>query len=327
MARGGVLCPRPKDDPVLRSFSRAYEVATMPQDATRPDVRRHQLQASKPFDSPGALGLVSEFPGWSYPEPGEPDADSDDLEPAHASLVALVRKPRMVVEYLVTRQRPPYVRGVFVADDSVDEALRQTEPKLHDAWRTSPTGDVSEEHAALAKAILDRIRTHANNFSRELKPKPKPAGQVRLPEFDRIMRALLGGSGTGQRAPLPAPRPFKIMPGGRLESASGGLIRLTGIASVEFSEHHQPSSADGDEVEVTLRYRFVEDDRSGDRVEMAVNAPRGFVADGNDTFRGRLKAGEVARFEYLSDEYSADWSGSLRVNAELRQGSDSPPAP
>ncbi|MYJ13922.1 MAG: hypothetical protein F4078_06455 [Acidimicrobiia bacterium] len=315
------------EDPVLRSFSRAYEVATMPQDATRPDVRRHRLQGIGRFDSPGVLGLVSEFPGWSYPELVDPDADSDGLEPAHASLVALVRKPRMVVEYLVTRQRPPYVRGVFVADDSVDEALRQTEPKLHDAWRTSPDGDVTKEHAALAEAILARIRAHANNFSRELKPKPTPAGRVRLPEFDRIMRAMLSGSGTGRQAPRSEPRPFKIAPGGRIEHAPGGLIRLNGTASVEFSEHHAPGSADGDELEVTLRYRFVEDDRSGERVEMAVTAPRGFVADGNDTFRGRLKAGEVARFEYLSDDYSPDWTGTLVVNAELRQGPDSPHAP
>ncbi len=299
----------------------------MPQDATRPDVRRHRLQGSGRFDSPGVLGLVSEFPGWSYPELGEPDADSDDLDLAHASLVALVRKPRMVVEYLVTRQLPPHVRGVFVADDSVDEALRQTEPKLHDAWRTSPSGDVSEEHADLAKVILGRVRAHANNFSRELKPKPKPAHSVRLPEFDRIMRALLSGSGSGKKPPPPRPRPFKIAPGGRLERAAGGLIRLTGTASVEFSDHHEPGIADGDEIEVTLRYRFVEDDRSGERVEMAVNAPRGFAEAGNDTFRGRLKAGEVARFEYLSDEYSQDWTGTLLVNAELRQGSDSPSTP
>ncbi|MCY3952021.1 MAG: hypothetical protein OXG69_05680 [bacterium] len=305
----------------------AYEVATVPQDVARPEVRHHQLQGIGRYDSPGVLGLVSEFPGWSYPELGEPDADADGLEPAHASLAALVRNPRMVVEYLVTRQRPPYVRGVFVADDSVDEALRQTEPKLHDAWRTGASGDVSEEHADLAKAILDRIKTHANNFSRELKPKPRPADRVRLPEFDRIMRALLSGSGTGKQPPRPEPRPFKIAPGGRLESARGGLIRLTGTASVEFSEHHEPGDAGGDEIEVTLRYRFVEDDRSGERVEMAVNAPRGFIEEGNDTFRGRLKAGEVARFEYLSDEYSQDWTGTLLVNAELRPGSDSSTAP
>jgi len=327
-AGGGRLCPRPKNDPVLRSFSRAYEVATVPQDAARPDVRRHEFRGIGGFESPGVLGLVSEYPGWSHPELAQPDADadsdvdSDGIDAAHASLVALVRKPRMVVEYFVTRQRPPYVRGVFVADDSADEALRQTEPKLHDEWCTTAAVDVSDEHADLARGVLCRIKTHSNKFSRELKPKATPAHRLRLPEFDRIVRALLSGSGAGERPPRPEPRPFKIAPGGRLERAPSGLIRLTGTACVEFSEHYA-GGADGDEVEVTLRYRFVEDDRSAERVELDVAAPRGFVDAGTDTYVGRLRPGEVVRFDYLSDEYSPDWTGNLLVHAELRRGADS----
>ena len=140
----------------------------------------------------------AESPGWSYPEYSEGDTGVD-----HRSLIALIRKPRMVVEYYDAGRMAPYVRGTFVADDSINEALRMTEPKGHDAWQTTcAEGDIRDDYVALAAEVFPRIRGHVNVFRRELKPRPKPADELRLPEFDRIMRAILKGGGRG---PAPAP--------------------------------------------------------------------------------------------------------------------------
>lgn len=320
---GEVHYPQPRSNPDLRPFIDAYEIATTPQDNRRADARRRKIQPIGPYPTPGTLGMRAENPGWSYPEYG----GAADTGPDHRSLIALVRKPRMVVEYYEAGLTQPFIRGTFVADESINEPLRRTEPKAHDAWQTrSAAGDVPDDYAALARGLLSRIKNNVNSFRNELKPKPKPAERLRLPEFDRIMRLLLSGRGSGKRPPPSERRPFSIHPGGLLRIASDGRLYLTGTAIVEFSEHHLPGE-EGDEIEVSVRYKFMEDDRPGDRAELDIDPPPGFtlVSGRTDTFRGRLAEGSAARFDYLSEEYDPGWTGKLFVDAELVEPHGTPP--
>ena len=57
-----------------------------------------------------------------------------------------------------------------------------------------------------------------------------------------------------------------------------------------------------DEIEVNVRYRFMEDDHLGGYAEVDIEAPRGFapVPGRTDTYRGRLKPGTAVEFVYLS---------------------------
>ena len=307
--------PRPKSNPDLRPFIDAYEAATTPQDNRRIEVRQRHIRSIGDYPNPGMLGMRAEKAGWSYPAHVEAD---DDVN--HRSLIALVRKPRMVIEYYEAGQAQPFIRGTFVADDSINEPLRRTEPKAHDSWQTvSAAGDVPESYAALARGLLRSIRRHVDLFRKDLSPTPRPAEHLHLPEFDRVMRSLLGGGGSGKRPPPAEKRPFSISPGGTLEVVAGGSLRLTGTAAVEFSEHHAVSSEEGDEIEVRVSYRFMEDDRPSDNAELLVEPPAGFtrVSGRSDTFRGRLRSASAAQFEYLSEEYDPGWTGKLLVNAEL----------
>ena len=311
----GVLHPRPRRDAALRPFLEAYEAATTPQDNKRLNVRTSRLDRIGEHARPGVVALVADPDGWSYADSIEAD---NDIE--HKSLVALIRKPRMVVEYYEAGRTAPYIRGVFIADDTINEALRGTEPKGHDAWQTRGSScDIAAEHAELAGDVLKRIKSHVNKFRGEIKPKPKPPDQVRLPEFDRIMRVLFGGAGGGPRPPVADPRPFSIRPGGEVEATSDGRLRLEGAATVSLSENHDPGDKQSEQIEVSLRYRFIEDDRTGDEVEMVVVAPPGFeeVKDGANTYRGTLSMGEEVRFSYVSDDYDPEWTGRLYVTAEL----------
>ena len=156
---GQILHPRPRRDPVLRSFIEAYETATVSQDNTHPFKRVHRLQSIGDFSSPGMLGLVVNPDDWSYPHQTQTEAPNLT---DHRSLVALMRKPRMVVEYWNAGRTMPFVRGAFIADNSIDDALRDTEPKSHDAWQTKSDDDSDTSTTAAnyeaARILLDRIR-------------------------------------------------------------------------------------------------------------------------------------------------------------------------
>lgn len=120
---GTIHDPRPRGSATLRSFIDAYHAATVPQDNRNDYIRTRNLRKIGRFDKPGTLGLVAEPSDWSYP-----DNSGGELGEGHRSLVALVREPRMVVEYLDAGHSMPYIRGCFVANNAVNEALRLTEP-------------------------------------------------------------------------------------------------------------------------------------------------------------------------------------------------------
>ena len=319
---GALYHPRPRSNATLRPFIEAYEAATVPQDNKQQHLRTRALQRIGRFERPGVLGLIADLNDWSYPEDraGEP-ADS------HCSLVASVRTPRMVVDYLDAGRSMPYIRGCFVADSSANEALRQTEPKGHDSWQTRVvSGDFDPEYAELAKEIIFKIKNNLNSFRAELKPQPKPSEAVRLPEFDRYMKALLSGGGGGERPPVSEERPFTIKPGGQLDEGTAGQVRIRGKAQIGFSPYYLKGGGEGREVEVKIRYRFREGDRIGrDAAVLLVEQPQGWrlLAGRIDTYRGNMELDETVEFNYESDEYDPEWTGHLSVTADFVTSRDS----
>ena len=115
-----------------------------------------------------------------------------------------------------------------------------------------------------------------------------------------------------------------FVPAGNLRLRQTGGSVCPGTARIEFSEHHSVDAAEGDEIEVSVRYRFIEEDRVGGYAEVAIEAPRGFtsVPGRTDTYKGRLKPGVAAEFRYLSEDYDPSWSGTLSVSAELTPTGD-----
>ena len=311
-----VLHPRPRRDDVLRSFIEAYELATVPQDNPHPHKHRDKLRAVDGLPAPGILGLVASPDSWSFPHQTDSDSSVD-----HRSMVALMRRPRMVVEYYVAGRTQPFVRGAFVADDDddVDNALRRTEPKAHDSWQTRPGDDSGDEEAAiahkLAESVLRRIKSRVRRFKDSLKPVPRPQEQIRLPEFDRIMARILGGQGSGRPGPTPSVRDVSISSTPMAERVDDSQVRVTGQAQFALSDNFE---GDHSLAEVRIRYRFDEDGRSGDLVALDITPPPGFEAtDDPDTFRGVLHR-HAAVFEYISDAHPALWTGRVYAEAELR---------
>ncbi len=312
---GKRLYPRPRKDPDLNTFIGAYEIAT---GATAvPSMgRRHPIRTGS---EAGILGLVSDPDGWSFPGPG------DDPSIEHRSIIALMRKPRMVVEYLSVRQTAPFARGAFVAHDQVDELLSGTEPSAHDLWQTKAEGDssVPPEAYQLARKIKQGIKRRLRNFRKQLQPPERPSEHIELPHFDRIMRRLMAGHKTGPPPPPPPPpRPVTINLDHRLQEADGGAISLQGTVKVSLSEHCQEEKA---KVAVSIRYRFLEDGKPGEAVETSITPHPGFVEDRKrpGVFLGELVKHERGVFEYTTDAYRSEWSGRLYAEAEIVEGSSS----
>lgn len=321
-AAGRTSVPRPMKDPILRTFVDAYHLATTDQDNAKPNQYRQTFRRASVGDRQlqlGGLGIIAEPGGWSYEsEPEETQGREDDVQ--HRSLIALIRSPRMVVEYFDAGRTRPFVRGAFVAHDEADELLRQTEPKAHDCWRTHIEDAGSDPEAPqVADAVTRRIREHVRRFRDQLRPASRPAEDVRLPELERLFARIFSSPGSGQSGPVSSERPFSISVDERLEVVEEQGITLVGRARCSLADHFADASAD---VDVTISYRFVEDGGNGEEADLQVTVPRGFtlVSTRPYVFSGTL-GHERVTFEFRSAGYPADWTGRLRAEAVFSNGS------
>ena len=222
----------------------------------------------------------------------------------------------MVVEYLDVGRARPFVRGVFVADDEIDELLRQTEPKAHDSWETRLDEPGSDPLAPqVADAVLRRVRDHVRRLRDQLKPASRPAEDVRLPELERLFGRIFSGSGGRPPGPEVSDRPFTINVEQQVLPVENSRIKLEGASTFALSDHHDQDSAT---VDVLISYRFVEDGGNGEEAALVVEPASGFsvVAEQPYRFRGQLTR-EPARFRFDSAPYQPDWTGRIKADVEF----------
>jgi hypothetical protein len=323
---GAVQVPRPKKDPVLATFMQAHALARGNPDNAVPEELSKDLGHCLPGDGNlkvGRLGLVASLADWSFADDlvGYEDGDDEGNEDVrHCSLVALVRSPMMVVEYAELRTGPPYVRGCFLADDEIDDLLRQTEPKAHDAWEAHVRGEGIDARAPkVSKSVHEKIRHQVREFRKRLKPPTPRPENVHVPILQDLFRQLFEGQGT-KRHPPPAapPRPIAITMHQGVEAADGdGGIRLRATATFALSAH---VTEERRTVDLKVQYRFLEDDRLGEACALTIGAPAGFVNEGNGSYSGEL-AHDAVTFEVMSAPYSSDWTGQLIVAGNLADAS------
>lgn len=314
------VVPRPKKNPALASFVRAYEIATTPQDNDVPEEYAADLgELPGALDSRkiGKIGLVADLDGWSY------SADlngGDGAQEEQASLVALLRGPLMTVEYFRPRgtRRPPYVRGVFVADGEIDDLLRQAEPKAHDQWVTSLDGlgeDVDNKAPRAAAEVLKAVAARTRKFQDRLKPPPPDASNIRLEVLADLFKGLARGD--AGISPLPPPegdRDLSIGISSFQESDDASeRLRVQGKVRVRLSEKFD--KADRVVARVRVTYRFMEDERAGEHCPLTFS---GAVGNADDDGWMEMNVGrENTEFGFVSDFYALDWSGRLAVSAEV----------
>lgn len=316
--------PRPLRNPVLAPFVRAYELATVPQDNSVGHEFRADLGVlPSVLDglSIGSIGIVADLDGWSYAVDLE-EAD-DEGGARNSSLIALTRGPLMVVEYLEPwgmKTSPPFVRGVFVADEEIDDLLRQTEPKAHDAWVTSENhleDGVDQKAPRVAKHVLKEVGKAARRFQQSLRPPLPPPEDVRLSALAKLFQSVARGGGPTSPLPLPeGERLVSIRTNSRIVPIADGVsIRAEGKINLSLSDSYQ--EADRALVRIRVGYRFVEDGKAGEVVPLNLTSSI-FVHGSNDdgSFDVELTR-DYQKIDFESADYSPDWSGRLIVKAQI----------
>jgi len=319
-----LMPPRPRRNPVLAPFVRAYELATVPQDNNvahefRADLGR--LPAVLDGSAIGSIGIVADLDGWSYAVDNEdPEGESKVRQ---SSLIALTRGPLMVVEYLEPwgmKTSPPFVRGIFVADEDIDDLLRQTEPKAHDAWVTKESGledGVDQKAPKVAKHVLREIGKAARKFQQSLRPPVPPPEDVHLTALAKLFKTVARGGGPTPPPPLPEGERFvsirtntQIVP---VEHDS--TIKAKGRIKLSLADVYE--TANRALVRVRVAYKFVEDGKAGESVPMEITSAL-LIGPQNDdgSFDVELTK-DFQTIEFESVAYSPDWSGRLIVSAKV----------
>ena len=304
---------RPSVAEDLLPFIRSYRHAVSPSTAHRRSVNFRKYPIGTKSRVWGHLVLFTGSDGWSFP-------NHDDSDDPDESLVAIMREPRMVVEYLRKRSgytQTPILRGAFVAHARANESLAKTEPFGHDSW--DHQGDAPENAKRIAKTIKDQINARILALQKELRPTPPKPERVALPEFDRIMRQILRGPGR-PTPPPPPPRTVHIRIEQNQPQAAGvDTIRTVGVARFSLTEHVRRRQDDA-QVRIAIQFLLVEHEGSrGDPHPVTVDPPDDFELDdqgaGEQTFMGVLTGNEERRFSFRTDPYNAEWSGRVVVSA------------
>ena len=311
----------PTNDPNLKPFIEAFEIASRTSKPTDPNHGRYDLGAHKPQQDPvdytiGVVGLVAEPEKWSFPEA------NDGID--HKSMVALIRGPQMIVNYRTfSGIGIPHVRGLFIADESIDDLLRQTEDSAHTKWDEETKTD-HPSSPIIAKEVKKRLREAIVDFRQKFAPPPPKPGDSNLPVLDELSKMM-----KGKKKKIVPPDPRQILV--RIIDAPSRTAtkdnKLVCHAKVGFQVADwvwELISETTVEVNVSVPITFVEVDDSGDHLAAEVICSNNkFLLSGassrKQSFVGPLGPGETVQFTIKSEKYSPDWTVRFSPSAVITE--------
>lgn len=311
---GEVRVPRLASNPFVAQFLRAFRIATKLDEPRDPNTERlasdaWRNRAGSGGKDLGALALIA--PEAPFNEDGE--------EAEGTPIVALMREQRMVIQYMPFAKRRVPIRGVFVASDTINGLLRDTEPSSHDRWTTNASGDVSEEATEAARAVAAKIRHSVTEMAKDITP-PPPKSNRALAHFSRLMQGFVGnkrgrtlppGRG-GERIELqfPSGRPSP-------EVLNDHEVRLKTKFTVRVSDDATKFAC---EARVTCGLFIYEDDEQSRSKWPTTVRPIGkdhaFVREEDGSWVGLITKGNRVTFTVESEPYPNIWTVSLQPTVE-----------
>lgn len=173
---------QPKQNPTIREFIETYEALANNQ---VPDHINHS-QISESGRHYGRLAYKVVQPTATQLE--------DEYEYLLNS-IALIRGPRMVVEYVTPRRisNNHFGCGIFVAEreSSIDDFFKRSEPPAHDKW-AEKSERLSDSEKKILKSLLNNIRKKFRVFVNSHEENNSDTGN-RGRELERLLGQLFGG--------------------------------------------------------------------------------------------------------------------------------------
>ncbi|QFQ01532.1 hypothetical protein CUROG_00640 [Corynebacterium urogenitale] len=196
--------PDPKEDLLLSEFVRAYKDSLSLSATTSQGLRRRRtteistVWSGNPKAFLGRLGLRAIDP---LKASKQSELTSDSASNISVNSIALMRKPRMIVEYLPGPNDSfgrTYV-GVFAADKTLDSVFAKSEPPSHDSWnpKSMKSSDYDSEKWKRTNPVnvaLTRLKSLIREWSDENDNDPNNQKQDTA---TRTIAEQLGGIFTG----------------------------------------------------------------------------------------------------------------------------------
>jgi hypothetical protein len=317
---GDELIPRPRSNKMLVPFIRAYGIASgLNQPGNQNEERLASLKwrADRDGRKYGALGLV-----LSRDVSIRSVSEDDDELTQESPTVALIRGPRMVIEYKTFPSRLP-IRGAFIADDEIDHALRDVEPPSHNSWDKNWNSRVSPESRDIAKGVISRIRRSVKEFAQEFSP---PALEVvtDLPLFGKLLGGLIGGRVSGPRTP---PEVSGLSHGTKPQISAVGVDHFTAVGDEQIelerviqveAPRDSTTTAFNAEVSVSANIAWDMDARaSSESIDVEIIPPSGFQMIAPSTCVGVIAPGKPVEFRLRTAPYNRNVTVVLLPRVEL----------
>lgn len=313
---GRELRPAPTKRADLEPYRRCWTLVTN-RDG-RPDTERERVMTFNKLQGKalGNLALVA-----VAADDTEKDEQAENAATVPVDRVALVRFPKMVVQYFDPGGRADVrVVGAFRADDDIDDVLRLSEPPEHDKWEATNRRLPTEDDKEIVRTVVKRIKDNVRKFRREVRPPPPPVSQV----ADFLSTTLAdwfsaGGKSKGGTGPEAAPISIRYDRGPSLaaEDDRGERVRLEARIAVALAERQATALP----LRVTFACSLLEEEQtSEEEVVLKVKPPEGVRPDPREknAFEGELAPDEIWRFDISSEPYESDWSVRLEPTVEVR---------
>ena len=304
--------PNPYTRTELEPFIKAYNIAVKgeTQDDASELYRRFQRSRGMLV---GSCGVVTADRS-DFADANNEDSPIAEYQP-RVNSVALVRAPRMVVQYLNARGGND-VAGVYVASEDFDKILKLAEPPTHERWSSTSSRLEGHEHVTTVKGLPNRIygavrdlRTKMAGPTDEVDQRPRALERM----FGRLLRS------TGPARPtVPHGRgPYKVIVDNRHENVGQGNAVVRGTAEIELRPNQ---SIDDVETTVTVNARFVVDDNETREDVLRAGFTRvtypNVSVDGRPSNVGfNLQRGRMVKCSYETDEFDDYCSVELTVTA------------
>lgn len=305
--------PKPRQRPDLRPYVDAFQIAT----GVAAPISPHQAKPT--FHRLESGGLIGEAGLVLLGN----DAIEKGFKEERLNTVALIRGPRMVVQYHSVGGTSPYMVGAFLASDDVESWLKISEPPAHDVWdHTSPDLDDHGELAKKAvKAIHTRLKTQCASFRKTASPPPS-AGRRTLKVFENMFGRLFQSRNPGvpPRPPTGETNPvrieFKKQPTLAAFQNASDQITFSAKFDVFLREDFEGQEAN---LRIKMACNILEDeDISGDDLATHIHAHGPvFARDEHGAYLCTLTKGDRASFEVESEPYDSMWSVKFMPTIEV----------